>query len=74
MWGTGRGRGAGDVILDASLAFPAGAGEGAGGWLQVCSHGWPEAGGRLAPRRTTLAASNASNERKTCFHIGPFFA
>lgn len=73
MWGAGRGRGAADVTLDASLAVPAGAREGAGGWLQVYSHGRAEAGGRLAPRRTALDASNASNEREICFHIVPFF-
>ena len=46
----------------------------AGEWLQVNSHGWTEAGGRLAPSRTALAASNASNEREICFHVGPFFS
>lgn len=65
IWGFG--------ALDASLAFAAGAREGAGWWLKVYPHGRTEAGGRLAPRRTALAASNASNEREICFHIGPFF-
>lgn len=51
--------------------------QGAGGldeWLQVSSHGWTEADGRLASQGTAAAASNAAdNEREICFHIGPFF-
>lgn len=73
MWGTGRGRGAGDVSLDASLGIPSGAREGAGGWLQVHPPEWTEAGERLVPRRTALAASNASNEREISSQIQAFF-
>lgn len=40
--------------------------------LQVCPPGWTKAGERLVPRRTVLAASNASNERENCSQIGFF--
>lgn len=40
---------------------------------QVYPPGWTKAGERLVPRRTVLAASNASNEREICSQIGLFF-
>lgn len=69
----GRGSGAGDGSLDASLVVPSGAREGTGGWLQVYPPGCTKAGERLVPRRTVLAAKNASNEREICSQIGAFF-